>query len=159
MEASATPLVNRALVLVPTLNLGIMQAIAYARTICGDVTGLHIEVSAAATPILKERWHRYVGPAMPLVVLPSPYRSMIAPLLAYVQEMLRTYPDGLITVVVPELVVKRWWHGFLHRNDGLFIKWYLLNQPRVVVANVRYFEPSESSMDRPFASNIDMPTI
>lgn len=129
---------NTILVLVPRLNRGVMAAIEYGRSLAADVRAVHIETDAADTPALKIEWERWV-PNVPLVVLPSPYRSIIGPLLAYLDEVERERPDANITVVVPEAVTGVWWHSLLHANYGAWIKLYLLNRKNVVVSNVRYF--------------------
>jgi amino acid transporter len=129
---------NTVLVLVPRLNRGVMQAIEYGSDLGADVRGVHIESDTSSTQELAQQWEKWVGD-MPLVVLPSPYRSVVGPLLAYLDEVERERPDTNITVVVPEAVTGKWWHSLLHANYGALIKLYLLNRRNVVVANVRYF--------------------
>ncbi len=135
---SDKPRPNTVIVLVPRIHRGIMTALEYARGLSADVRALHIEIDAADTPKLKEQWDRWWD-SIPLVVLSSPYRSMVGPLLAYLDEVERERPDAHITVIVPEAVTGKWWHSLLHANYGAWIKLYLLNRKNIVVTNVRYF--------------------
>lgn len=134
----AAPISNTVLVMTPSLHRGIMPALDYGRSIAGDVRAVNIETDESRTPRLKEQWERWGGD-VPLVVLPSPYRSVVGPLLAYLDEVERERPNSRVTVVVPESVTGRWWHSLLHANYGAWIKLYLLGRKNVVVANVRYF--------------------
>ena len=69
---------------------------------------------------------------------PSPYRSMTEPLLDYIDRMEKEHPDDYITVVLPEFVVKHWWHHLLHNQSALTLKAALLFRPRVVTTSVPF---------------------
>jgi hypothetical protein len=129
---------NTVLVMVPRVNRGVMSALTYGRSLAADVRAINISAEESITPKLKEDWEKWGGD-IPLVVLPSPYRSIMGPLLAYLDEVERERPNTNITVIVPEAVTGKWWHSLLHANYGARIKLYLLNRKNVVVANVRYF--------------------
>ncbi len=129
---------NTILVLVPRIHRGTLYALEYARGLSADVRAVHININEADTETLKRDWDRW-GRDLPLVVLPSPYRSVIAPLLAYLDEVERERPQVNLTVVVPEAATGHWWEFLLHANYGAWIKLYLLNRKNVIVTNVRYF--------------------
>lgn len=129
---------NTVLVLIPSVNRGIMSALDYSRGISSDVRGVHIGIDDRNLTPLKEEWERWAQDT-PLVVLHSPYRSIITPLLAYLNEVDQERPGAYITVVVPESDTGKWWHGLLHSNYGAWIKLYLLRRRNVIVTNVRYF--------------------
>ncbi len=129
---------NTVLVLVPRVHKGILTALRYARGISADVRGFSVEIDPADTPKLKQDWERWSGD-IPLVVMSSPYRSVIGPLMTYLDEVERERPGANITVIVPEVVTGVWWHSLLHANYGAWIKLYLLNRRNIVVTNVRYF--------------------
>ncbi len=74
----------------------------------------------------------------PLIVLDSPYRSVIEPLVDYIDEVRNIYKDGVITVVLPEFVPSRWWHNLLHNQTALFIKGVLLFKKGVVSTSVPF---------------------
>lgn len=139
------PFSNTVLLLVPSLHRGIFPALEYARSISPDCRAIHIEIDPENTPRLLQEWEQYVGEDIPLVILPSPYRSVIGPLMAYLEEVQRERPHHVVTVVVPEFVSNRWWHSFLHNANGLLVKLYLMGRPGVIVANVRYFlDPAQA---------------
>ena len=75
---------------------------------------------------------------MPLVVLRSPYRSVIGPLLEYVDRLQQEAPDTLITIVLPEFVPVRWWQQLLHNQTALLIKGAMLFRRGVIVIDVPY---------------------
>lgn len=135
---------NTVIVMVPRIHRGVMPALHYARGLAGDVRAVHIESDESQTAKLKAGWERWGGD-IPLVVLPSPYRSVIGPLLAYLDEVGRERPNTHVTVVVPESVTTKWWHSLLHANYGAWIKLYLLNRKNVIVANVRYYVDEEAA--------------
>ncbi len=90
-------------------------------------------------PRLQREWETFVGDEIPLVILPSPFRSFIGPLMAYLDEVRRERENHLVTVVLPEFVSTKWWHGLLHNANGPLVKLYLRQCPGVVMVNVRYF--------------------
>jgi len=73
------------------------------------------------------------------VILPSTYRSIIAPVLVYLDEVQKERENHTVTVVLPEFVSRKGWHSLLHNKNGLLLRYYLLNKPGVIVSNVRYF--------------------
>jgi amino acid transporter len=141
-EASARAKVqspNTVLVLVPSLHRGVFPALDYARSISPDCRAIHIEIDPNEVPRLIREWEANVGEEIPLVILPSPYRSFIGPLMAYLDEVQRERDNHIVTVVLPEFVPTKWWHGLLHNANGPLVKLYLSHRPGVVIVNVRYF--------------------
>ncbi len=130
---------NTVLVLVPSLHRGIFPALDYARGISPDCRAIHIEIDPNEVRRLIADWERNVGDDVPLVILPSPYRSLIGPLMAYLDEVQRERPDHVVTVVLPEFVSTKWWRSLLHNANGPLLKLYLSQRPGVVLTNVRYF--------------------
>ncbi len=76
---------------------------------------------------------------VPLVILESPYRSVIGPVLAYLEEAKKERTGHIVTVVLPEFVPKKFWHKVLHGQSGFFLKIALLFKKDIVVTNVRYY--------------------
>lgn len=134
------------LVLIPSLHRGVFPAIYYARRLSPDCRAIHIELEPNDTQRLVQEWEANMGDEMPLVVLPSPFRSLIGPLMAYLDQVQIELPDNLVTVVLPEFVSTKWWHSFLHNANGPLVKLYLSQRPGVVLVNVRYFigEPEQA---------------
>lgn len=139
------PKANTVLVLVPSLHKGIVSALQYARGLSPDVRAIHIDINPPETARLMEEWDTW-SEDIPLVVLSSPYRSVIGPLLSYLNEVDRERPGAYTTVIVPEFVTGKWWHTLLHANYGAWIKLYLLKRKHVIVTNVRYFVDSHDEV-------------
>lgn len=126
------------LVLIHDVHRGVIPALNYAREISSDVRAVHIEVNPQHTPMLKMRWEQW-GYGMPLVIIESPYRSLVSPIVEYVKQVKADHPRHIVTVLVPEFVVTKWWERILHANSALLIKLAVANIPGVVVTNVRYY--------------------
>lgn len=129
---------NTVLVLVQGVHAGTMNAVSFAQSISSELQAVYVEIDPVATENLKLQWSKLV-PGVPLVVLESPYRSLIHPIMHYLDELERKLPDRMITVVIGEFVSDKWWHSLLHGNTGLLLKLAFLSRRDVVVANVRYW--------------------
>ena len=127
------------LVLVPIggIQRAVVKALRYARTLSSDVRAIYVEIDPAATAALREQWPQW-GHGVELVVLHSPYRSLMEPLLDYIGEAQRADPDGFVTVILPEFVPQRLWQHLLHNQHALLIKGALLFKPNVVVTSVPF---------------------
>ncbi len=126
------------ILIVPRVHAGVISALEYAIGLHSDVRGLHILVDRKSLPQVKQDWESYARD-VPLVVIESPFRSLIEPILEYIDRMIEEDPDRMITVVVPEAVATKWVHKFLHENVAQQIKRALGRRKNVVVSNVRYF--------------------
>ena len=126
------------LLLVPRLHRGVLKAIGYAKASSKDVRGLHVTLDYKSSAKLKEDWAKY-GIDMPLVILDSPYRSLLEPVLDYIDQMIAEDPDLIVTVIVPQAVPKFWAQGLLHNNAAVGLKLALGTRRNVVITNVRYF--------------------
>ncbi len=114
-----------------------VEALQYARLLSGEVRAVYVAFDPAATAALREQWQDW-GQGADLVVLDSPYRSLLEPLLAYVADVQRTAPDAFVTVVLPEFVPGRLWQTVLHNQHALLIKGALYFKRRVVVVSIPY---------------------
>ena len=126
-------------VLVPIggVQRAVVQALRYARTLADDVRAVYVEIDPAATAAVRELWPEW-GHNVQLVVLESPYRSLMEPLLEYIEHVQRDDPFGYVTVILPEFVPKRLWQHLLHNQHALLIKGALLFTPNVVVTSVPF---------------------
>jgi hypothetical protein len=112
-------------------------ALVYASAISDEVVAVYIEVDTRGTEKLKAEWEQWdVG--IPLVVVPSPYRSVLRPLVEYVEALRLVLPGELVTVVVPEVVPNKWWEHLLHNKTALYIRTAFLFRPNVVVTTVPF---------------------
>lgn len=119
------------------LHFGVVEAMRYAQSIAADIRAVYIDLEAAPTERLKSEWSLW-GRGIPLVVLHSPYRSVISPLLKYVDEVRCMHPGQVITVLIPEFVTAKWWEGLFHNQTALLMRAALLFKPNIVVTSVRY---------------------
>jgi amino acid transporter len=126
-------------VLVPVANVNRVarQTLAYARSISENVTAVHITDTEEAIEAMRGAWTT-LDTDIPLVIIESPYRSLVGPLLSYIDEIDRQRPDDTLTVVLPEFVTGRWWEHLLHNQSALRIKAALLFRPGTVVTSVPY---------------------
>jgi len=101
---------------------GMLPALRFARSLSTDVTAVVVDVEPQVTARICERWPVW-GQGVPLMVIESPYRSTVGPLLTYLDEVDRRDPErGLAVVVLPEFVTAQWWQDFLHGQTARLIK-------------------------------------
>lgn len=132
------PIGHEVIVPVSGIHRGVLRALQYAKTIAPEhVTALYINVDDEATQKLREKWSSWVN-GVELVVIASPYRSLVGPLSRYVDRRVKLHPDQMVTVVLPEFVPARWWHHLLHNQSSLMLKGALLFKPNVIVTSVPY---------------------
>lgn len=131
------PSAHTVLLLISGVHDGIIDAINYAKSIAADVRGVYIEIDPAKTARMKSDWEK-LNSGFPLAVLKSPFRSITSPLFRYLRWVRRHYPTGFVTVIIPEFVPPRWWHGLLHGHTGLRLKLALMDHRGIVVSNLRY---------------------
>jgi hypothetical protein len=129
---------NTALVLTSDVHRGTIPALQFARSISDDVRAVYVEINPNRTVQLQKKWTEW-GEDVPLVVLQSPYRSLIEPIMAYIDEVETERDDDQIVIVLPEFVPAKLWEKVLHTHSGLMLKLALLRKPNVVVCNIRYF--------------------
>lgn len=116
----------RVVIPISGIHRSVVHAVAYARSISRDVTAVYVEQEPGAGERIREKWGQW-WPDVPVVVLPSPYRSIVGPLLDYLDETDQQHDDGqLATVVLPEFIPARWWHSLLHNQTAWMIRTALL---------------------------------
>jgi amino acid transporter len=138
-DTSARPIAVQATFIVPITDLnGIaFESLAMARSFSPTVIAVHVCDQPEHIAHLRAKWDAW-GNHVPLTIIDTPYRSYIRPLLAYLDAIDRQRPDDTLVVVVPELVLDRWWHNLLHNQTALRLKAALLFRRRTVVMNVPY---------------------
>jgi amino acid transporter len=138
-ETPTTPEALHAVCIVPIsdLNGPALQSLALARTISDTVIAVHVNDEKEAIARLRAKWEAW-GDHVQLEIIESPYRALVRPLLAYIDEIDRQGRGDTIVVVLPEMVATRWWHNLLHNQTALRLKAALLFRPGTVVVNVPY---------------------
>jgi amino acid transporter len=126
------------LVLISGVHRGVIPALQYALSIAPDnVTAVYVDLDAETTDKLRAKWEQW-GSGVPLVVLPSPYRSLLRPILLYIDEVDALYDDDVLTIVLPEFIPAKWWQHLLHNQTALLIKGALLFSKGKAVLSVPY---------------------
>ena len=149
---------ERVIVPIPGMNRAVVQAINVGRSIDDDVRAVFITDDAAAAVGVRESFERQI-PGVPLVVVESPYRALVGPLLAYLDVLDAAWPPDkpspITFVVIPEYVARSWWERILYNQSSKRLRTVLLGRPHTVVVAVPYrrediamFEPAHGA-DRP----------
>jgi amino acid transporter len=129
---------HRVIVAVSGVHQGTLVALRYARALSDDVTAVHVSLDPAEAEKVKAKWETW-GNGTRLVILDSPYRLFVEPLLGYVQNVAaRRQPHEIVTIVVPQFVPRRWWHNLLHTQAALMLRLALLFKPGIVITDVPY---------------------
>ncbi len=129
---------HRIILPISGVHQGTLAALRYAQALSDDVTAVHVCIDPAEAEKLQHKWDTW-GKAVRLVILDSPYRLMIEPLLEYVEDIAaQRQPNETITIVVPQFVPKRWWHNLLHAQTATWLRLALLFKPGIVVTDVPY---------------------
>ena len=135
--ADEPPVSNTVLVLVGDLHMGVVRALRFAQSLTPNPKAVYVEIDPARTLKLEERWAKG-GSGVPLVVLSSPYRSVLGPLFEYLGRIKARDPHGVITIVIPEFVPRHWWQHVLHNQTALLVKGALLFRQGIVVVDVPF---------------------
>lgn len=126
-----------------------VQSLAYARSIAGRVIAVHVAIDEEDARRVQKAWNQWTRQVLDeekleLVIIDSPYRSLNAPLLAYIDAVHELYLDMTLTVLLPEFVVAHWWEHLLHNQTALRLKAALLFRPGIVVTNMPQHLPGKS---------------
>jgi len=132
---------HRVIVPVAELDRVSLQSLAYARSISHQVTAAHVAMDEQEVEMVQSKWERLQNHLSQeeetyLVVVESPYRSLLRPLLAYIDTVHALYPEDTLTVMLPEFVVAHWWEFFLHNQTAFQLKTALLARFDIVVTDI-----------------------
>jgi len=130
---------TKPIVIVPIARLDepARQAIAFANSISPDAIAVHVTNDADGADEMRRQWPEWSGGAE-LVVIESPYRALIGPLLAYLDVLQRHDPSRPVLVVLSEFVPRHWWENLLHNQTALRLKLRLFTRRNTIVADVPY---------------------
>ncbi|HKB24839.1 MAG TPA: APC family permease [Methylomirabilota bacterium] len=130
------PITNTVLVLVGDIHRGVVKAIQYAQSLSPNAKAVFVETDPERTRRLEEKWGKW-GMGAPLIVLTSPYRSLLGPLLEYIDNLQKD-ENHVVTIVLPEFIPAKWWQLGLHNQTALLIKGAMLFRKNVIVTDVPY---------------------
>jgi amino acid transporter len=122
---------------ISTVNRVARQTLAYARSISDNVTAVHVSDEEDDIKQFRSDWAKLELP-INLVIIESPYRQLVGPLLRYIDEIDKQRPNDTLTVVLPEFIARHWWEHLLHNQTALRLKAALLFRPGTVVTSVPY---------------------
>ncbi len=129
---------HRVLMPISGMHQGTLEGLRYARLLSDDVTAVHVALEPAETEKLQKKWQLW-GEGTRLVVLDSPYRLFVEPLLRYLQAIIdNRQPNETITIVVPQFIPTKMWHNALHMRTAEVLRSELLTRSGVVVTDVPY---------------------
>ena len=132
---------HRVLVPISNVHQGTLAALRYARILSDDVTAVHISMEPEDTEKVRQKWETW-GRGTRLVIVNSPYRLFLEPLLNYIHEIISVrQPNESITIVVPHFVPEKRAHNVLHMQTAEMLRQELLNTPGVVITEVPYQIP------------------
>jgi len=127
-----------AIVLVSGIHKGVIPALQYAKALAGEnVTAVYVDLDPEATAKMRTRWEQWCC-GIPLVVLDSPYRSLVEPIAKYVQQVEARHHDDALTIIIPEFVPARRWQYLLHNQTAVLIKLVLRFQLGKIITTVPY---------------------
>lgn len=129
---------NRILVLVGGVHRGVLHALRYARSLSDDITAVYVATDQLETQKVIRKWERW-GNGIRLKVIDSPYRQLLEPLVAYIDEIARlTGPRQMLTVVVPHFVPEHAVYTALHMNTAAVLRKVLIQRQGLVIVEVPY---------------------
>ena len=139
-DYGAAPRMTRHRVILPIggVHRGSLAALSYARSLSDDVTAVYIALDPAEAEKVQQKWETW-GDGVRLVVLDSPYRLLVEPLLTYIDQIdARRQRNEMITIVVPQFVPKHWWSNALHTQTAVTLRMALMFRRGIVITDVPY---------------------
>lgn len=129
---------NRVILALGGVHRGSLAALRYSHILSDDITAVHVSIDPEETERLQKKWELW-GDGYRLVILDSPYRLFVEPLLEYIEDLSeQLQPNEILTVVVPQFVSKGKLSGFLHTRTADTLRTELLNHKNVVITEVPY---------------------
>jgi len=129
---------HRIILPISAVHQGTLAALRYAQMLSDDVTAVHVSIDPAEAENVRHQWESW-GKGVRLVILDSPYRLFLEPLLQYIDEIAaKRQPNETITIVVPQFVPKRWLYNVLHTQTAMMLRLVLLFKRGIVITDVPY---------------------
>lgn len=129
---------HRVIMPVSGMHQGTLEGLRYAKLLSDDVTAIHVSIDPEETEKVQKKWKTW-GEGTRLVILDSPFRLFVEPLLEYIEEIIESrQPNETITIVVPQFIPSKGWHNALHMRTANVLRDELLSKPGVVVTDVPY---------------------
>jgi amino acid transporter len=156
--ARAEPINHTVIVLVGRIHLGVLKALAYARSLRPQhLVALYVSYDEEDQEQMERQWREF-NIEVPLEIKYSRYRELVAPVVEYIDEVDSRWGDDTVTIVIPEFVVGRWWEAVLHNQSALFLKGRLLFRAGTVVTSVPYHLDMENPPSQPKRRRVPRPS-
>lgn len=127
-----------AIVLVGQVHRGTVEALDYAIKIADEIIAIHVDIGDTDTTALQQQWQE-LKTDIPLIILDSPYRSVVTPISEFLAKFEAQHPGIFTTVVIPVFITQRWWQNFLHNQTAFYLRAALPNKRSRVISSVRYY--------------------
>jgi hypothetical protein len=132
---------QRVVIPINDINRSVIQALNFGRTMSADIRAVYVTEDIESAERMRDRWERQI-PGVPLVIVESPYRAVISPVIAYLDVLDQAWPPEkaapITIVVLPEYVARHWWDRFLYNNTTRRLKAALIGREHTVIADVPY---------------------
>ncbi len=149
------PSEHHVIVPIDSLNGMVVKALRYARSMTPDVEAFHVEVYAGEADKLRRKW-AMLNTKIPLIIKESPYRDVVGTLMEYIEsEEHASRPGDMITVLLPQFFVYKWYQAALHNNTSLFIANAMLSKPNIVVSVLPFHLEAYNERKRQMMRKID----
>lgn len=127
---------NRVIVPIESINKSSVRALRYAKTISDNIIAFSVAIDEESALETQTKYEK-LNSGIPLKIRYSPYRKVVEPLLKFIQSEEYAYQKGdMITVILPQFKVKKWWHSFIHNNTRYYIEKELLKHKHIVVSTI-----------------------
>jgi hypothetical protein len=137
---------HRVIMPVSGVHQGTLAALRYARMLSDDITAVHVTIEPEDAEKIRQKWETW-GEGIRLVMLNSPYRLFIEPILGYIADIARQrQPGETITIVVPEFISDNRMTAALHTNTADLLRSQLKRQHGIVIINVPYHVHEEEDL-------------
>jgi hypothetical protein len=129
---------HRVILPISGVHEGTMAALSYARMLSSDITAVYVSIDHIEADRIRKKWEIW-GEGIRLVILDSPYRLLLEPLVDFIEEITaKRQPNEMVTIVVPQFVPRRWWHNLLHTQTATWLRLALLFKSGIVITDVPY---------------------
>jgi amino acid transporter len=115
----------------------VAQSIQYARSISDDITAISVIFHEEEEQKLRAKWEKFY-PDIELKIIYSPYRTILSPMLDYINEVEKETKGSPITILMPQFIVKKWWHALLHNQTAIVLRFFLILKKDIVIATLPY---------------------
>lgn len=129
---------HRVILPISGVHEGTLAALSYARALSTDVTAVYVSIDPDEADKIQSKWEVW-GEGVRLVILESPFRLLLEPLMDYIEEIsAKRQPNEIITIVVPQFVPHVWWHNLLHMQTATLLRFALLFKRGIVITDIPY---------------------